>query len=133
MIIITILISIGILFITCLIMSIIAVIKYAPDLDNIHNLKDAILDGNEKWQENQDNEKKIRLDKIQKERDRWLKNGKIYKHVEKAVTDNRYEFEISSYSEKAFIIIDAIKSIPGFYAEYAHHYNYNNIKVTWRL
>lgn len=127
------LIAIGALFITCLIVSAIIVIKYVPHSDNIHNLKDAILDGNEKWQENQDNEKKIRLDKIQKERDRWLKNGKIYKHVEKAVTDNRYEFEISSYSEKAFIIIDAIKSIPGFYAEYAHHYNYNNIKVTWRL
>ena len=103
-----ILISIGVLFIVCLIISAIVVIKYVPNSDSINNLKDAILDGNEKWQENQDNEKKIRLDKIQKERDRWLKNGKIYKHVEKAVTDNRYEFEISSYSEKAFIIIDAI-------------------------
>jgi hypothetical protein len=130
MIIITILISIGILFIACLIMSTIAVIKYAPDLDNIHNLKDAISDGNEKWQENQDNDKIIRLEKIQKERNKWLKNGKIYKYVEKAVTDNRHEFEISPYLDKAFIIIDAIKSIPGFYAEYTRH---NTVRVTWRL
>lgn len=128
-----ILISIGVLFLVCLIVSTVIVIKYAPDLENIYNLEDAISDGNEKWQENQDNDKIIRLEKIQKERNKWLKNGKIYKYVEKAVTDNRYEFDISSYSEKAFIIIDAIKSIPGFYAEYAHHYNYNNIKVTWRL
>lgn len=125
-----ILISIGVLFLVCLIVSTVIVIKYAPDLDNIYNLEDAISDGNEKWQENQDNDKIIRLEKIQKERNKWLKNGKIYKYVEKAVTDNRHEFEISPYLDKTFIIIDAIKSIPGFYAEYTRH---NTVRVTWRL
>lgn len=124
------LIIIGVMSIICLIVSAIVVNKYVPHSDNIYNLKDAILDGNKKRQENQDNEKKIRLEKVQRERDRWLKNGKIYKHVEKAIIDNRYYFEISPHLEKAFITIDAIKSIPEFYAEYTH---YNEVKVTWRL
>ncbi len=123
-----ILISIGVLFIVCLIISAIVVIKYVPNSDSINNLKDAILDGNEKWQENQDNEKKIRLEKIQKERNRWLRNGKIYKYVERAIINDCSHFTIS-FSDKTFITINAINSIPGFHAEYDRF----DIKITWRL
>ena len=126
----TILISIGILFIVCLIISAIIVIKYTPDSDNINNLKDAILNGNEKWRENQDTEKKIGLEKFQKERNKWLKNGKIYKYVEKALINDNSSFWIATSSKK-FITIDAINSIPGFHAE-SSRYN-DEIKVTWRL